>query len=299
MLFRSDMAIDLNAFMHRLMLIVGGLPNASKLDIKWALDASVPKYIWTDDARLMQILTNLVSNSVKFTDEGNIKIDVRADDLASATPMVRIQVSDTGPGIPEDMRAHLFEPFVQGSAERLRPHAGAGLGLAICRKLANAMGGNIELMPSAAKGACFLVTLPLRQAEPNLDGRLPTDVIQSASCPLKVLVAEDTPANQLVIQLMLRGQGHEVTVVNNGAEAVKAFRSALFEVVLLDIQMPVMDGYEASRQIRLSGDSGQKVPIAALTAFTQDSDRKKAAECGISHFLSKDRKSTRLNSSHT
>ena len=283
----SDMAIDLNAFMRRLMLLVGGLPSASTLDIKWSIDPSVPQSILCDDARLMQILTNLVGNSVKFTREGGIRIDVRADKPVGATPMICFQVSDTGPGISEDLRAHIFDPFRQGSAERLRPHAGAGLGLAICRKLVIAMGGSIELVSGSVKGACFLAKLPLRQAEPARAVEALTESAQSASRPLSVLVAEDTPANQLVVQLMLRGQGHKVTVVNNGAEAVEAFRSDPFDIVLLDIQMPVMDGYEASRQIRLLGDAGRSVPIAALTAFTQDSDRSKAAECGISHFLSK------------
>jgi len=283
----NDMAIDLNAFMGRLMLLVGGLPNASKLDIKWLIDASVPQSILGDDARLMQILTNLVGNSVKFTKEGSIRIDVLTAKPVGGIPMIQFRVSDSGPGISAELRAHIFDPFRQGSAERLRPHAGAGLGLAICRKLVMAMGGRIELVPDVAKGACFLVELPLRLVEQKPQGITTTSTETPAFRPLRILVAEDTPANQLVVQLMLRGQGHEVTVVENGAEAVEAFRGTLFDVVLLDLQMPVMDGYEAARQIRLLGNEGRTVPIAALTAFTQDSDRSKAAECGISHFLSK------------
>jgi CheY-like chemotaxis protein len=104
---------------------------------------------------------------------------------------------------------------------------------------------------------------------------------------LHILVAEDTPAHQMVVKLMLNGLGHDVTLVNNGAEAVEAFGSARFDAVFLDIQMPVMDGYTAARAIRSSGDEGRSVPIAALTAFTQDSDREKARDCGIRHFVTK------------
>ena len=104
---------------------------------------------------------------------------------------------------------------------------------------------------------------------------------------MHILVAEDTPASQMVVKLMLSGLGHDVTVVNNGAEAVEVFRSGRFDAVLLDIQMPIMDGYTAALAIRASGDVGRSVPIAALTAFTQDSDREKARDCGICHFVSK------------
>jgi len=281
------MPTDVKAFLSRLMLIVGGLPNSSKLQIRWSVDASVPASIDADEARLMQVLTNLVGNAVKFTEEGSILIEV-ATEVVADVPQIKLSVTDTGPGIPDTLRAQLFEPFIQGSAERLRPHAGSGLGLAICRKLITAMGGTIGLASSTPKGSCFQVLIPLRQtaaAAPGEPIRIapPSAAVRS----LRILVAEDTPANQMVVKLMLSGLGHEVTLVNNGAEAVEAFRSAHFDVVFLDIQMPIMDGYEAARAIRASGDAGRAVPIAALTAFTQDSDRKKVKECEIYHFVSK------------
>jgi CheY-like chemotaxis protein len=280
------MPTDVKAFLSRLMLIVGGLPNSSKLQIRWSVDASVPASIDADEARLMQVLTNLVGNAVKFTEEGSILIAVETEVLAGA-PLIKFSVSDTGPGISDKLRAQLFEPFTQGSTERLQPHAGSGLGLAICRKLVTAMGGTIELASSTPKGSRFEVVLPLRQSAPAVPGESLEIAEPCAVRSLHILVAEDTPASQMVVRLMLSGLGHETTVVNNGAEAVEAFSRAHFDAVFLDIQMPIMDGYEAARAIRASGDAGRTVPIAALTAFTQDSDRKKVRDSGICHFVSK------------
>ena len=282
----NDVSIDAKAFLSRLMLIVGGLPDASSLEIRWSVDPSVPASILADEARLMQILTNLVGNAVKFTKQGSILIEVGTAVVAGA-PLIKFLVSDTGPGISGKLREQLFEPFIQGSAERLRPHAGSGLGLAICRKLVTAMGGSIELASSTEKGSCFQVLLPMRQAAPAAPGEPMAAPGPSAVGSLRILVAEDTPANQMVIQLMLSGLGHEVILVNNGAEAVEAFRSTHFDAVFLDIQMPIMDGYEAARTIRASGEAGRAVPIAALTAFTQDSDRQKVRDCEIHHFVPK------------
>ena len=282
----NDSSMDVKVFLSRFMLIVNGLPNSSNLEIRWSVDPSVPVSIFVDEARLMQVLTNLVGNAVKFTEEGRILIEVATEEVAGA-PLIKFSVSDTGPGIPENLRSQLFEPFIQGSAERLRPHAGSGLGMAISRKLLTAMAGTIELASSTPKGSRFEVKLPLRQAAVAAPDEAMEVAEPSAIRSLHILVAEDTPANQMVVRLMLSELGHEVTLVNNGAEAVEAFRSTRFDAVFLDIQMPIMDGYEAARAIRESGDAGHSVPIAALTAFTQDSDRKKIRDCGIHHFVSK------------
>ena len=284
----SDSIIDLSAFMSRLMLLIGGLPGASRLDIQCTIDPAVPPRMLGDDARLMQILTNLMGNAVKFTKEGSISIDVGTALDADGATLIRFAVADTGSGIPQELREQIFEPFKQGSAERLRPHAGSGLGLAICRKLAAAMGGVVDLLPDTGQGACFTISLPLRQFQETSEASPVISNAPYAGLPLHILVAEDTPANQLVIRLMLQGMGHTVTLVSNGLEAVNAFLgSESFDVVFLDIQMPVMDGYEAAKQIRSSGRSGLAVPIVALTAFTQNSDRDKAKESGVTHFLSK------------
>ena len=280
-------AVELKTFMERLILMVGGLPNASKLDIQNSIDPAVPAQIIADDARLMQILTNLLGNAVKFTQAGEIRIRAFLETGNADQTYLKFSVADTGPGIPPELREQIFEPFKQGAAERLRPHAGSGLGLAICKRLAAAMNGSLELRADYYDGACFVLSLPLQTPAPEIDGGVIELIEPIKNKSLNILVAEDTPANQLVIQLMLEGMGHAVRLVENGQLAVDAWRAGDFEVVFLDIQMPVMDGYEAARTIRASGIAGSKVPIFALTAFTQNSDRVLAAESGITDFLSK------------
>ena len=280
-------AVELKTFMERLILMVGGLPNASKLDIQNSIDPAVPAQIIADDARLMQILTNLLGNAVKFTQAGEIRIRAFLETGDADQTYLKFSVADTGPGIPPELREQIFEPFKQGAADRLRPHAGSGLGLAICKRLAGAMNGSLELRADYFSGACFVLSLPLQTPESEIEGGVIELIEPIKNKSLNILVAEDTPANQLVIQLMLEGMGHKVRLVENGQLAVDAWRAGDFEVVFLDIQMPVMDGYEAARTIRGSGTAGGTVPIFALTAFTQNSDRVRALESGITDFLSK------------
>jgi len=235
----------------------------------------------------MQILTNLLGNAVKFTQAGEIRIRAFLETGNADQTYLKFSVADTGPGIPPELREQIFEPFKQGAADRLRPHAGSGLGLAICKRLAAAMNGSLELRADYFGGACFVLALPLQTPESEIEGGVIELIKPIKNKSLNILVAEDTPANQLVIQLMLEGMGHTVRLVENGQLAVEAWRAGDFEVVFLDIQMPVMDGYEAARTIRGFGTTGSTVPIFALTAFTQNSDRVRALESGITDFLSK------------
>jgi signal transduction histidine kinase/CheY-like chemotaxis protein len=283
----TDSVVELPGFLQRLMLIIGGLPQSSRLRIGYSLDPSVPGHMLADEARLMQILTNLLGNGVKFTLQGEVGLRVSVEHDADGLPRILFCVSDTGPGIAQELRDQIFEPFKQGAAERLRPHAGSGLGLAICRRLTEAMAGTLELLPADGRGASFLLTLPLRAVDVEPGPSAPGPVELEPSRSLRVLVAEDMPANQLVIRLMLEGKGCVVTLTSNGLEAVEAFANGRFDMVILDIQMPVMDGYEAARRIRASGAAGRDVLLVALTAFTQNSDRDKALACGVTEFLSK------------
>jgi CheY-like chemotaxis protein len=199
-------------------------------------------------------------------------------------------VSDTGPGIPSELGDTIFEPFKRDYSSTNKP--GTGLGLSISRQLAIAMNGTLGIDPTVARGACFVLRVPLRSATstPISDesSTAPSDP------PLSILVAEDTPANQFVLRLMLNRLGHSVHTVNDGQAAVEAFAALKFDLVLLDVQMPVMDGYTAARTIRASGETGRAVPIIALTAFTQDSDRDAAFSAGVNAFITKPIRSQEL-----
>ena len=281
--------LDLKAAIERLMFVVAGLQGTTKqLDIRCDVSPDIDRPILADGQRLTQILTNLLGNALKFTEHGSVELLVRADKLAAPSPKLVFLVKDTGKGVPEHMWERIFEPFRQVGEERFEPHAGSGLGLAICRQLARAMGGDVTLDQSSPAGSTFRLEIPLRFAESGAGaGAAPATGASVPGRCLKVLVAEDTPASQLVIQLMLQRLGHEVTVVDNGLLAVEAFARADYDVVFLDLQMPVMNGHEAAQAIRGAGERGRQVKLVALTAFAQTSDREAALAVGIDLVVTK------------
>ena len=220
-----------------------------EVDLGFEVQAEVPESLLGDDLRLRQILLNLVSNAIKFAPGGKVRVRLRCDPGPAFAGALLLEVEDNGVGIEVNRLAAIFEPFVQERAATARDFGGTGLGLAISQRIARLMGGDIMLAPKAERGACFVLTLPLAVASPENvahDGPVATE----ASGPLCVLVAEDTPTNQLVVRLMLEGLGHRVQLVGDGAQAVSRFGDDRFDLVILDIQMPVMDGYEAARRIR-------------------------------------------------
>jgi hypothetical protein len=224
---------------------------------------------------------------VKFTPSGRVDLVVSRGAEGPSGPTIRFEVRDTGIGIPRDFVDHVFEPFRQARSQRLRPHAGTGLGLSICRRLAQAMDGALELARTGPDGSSFVLSLPLVAAAPAPAQAPASPAMGEAGSGLRILVAEDTAASQLVIRLMLERLGHSVEIVEDGQEAVEAFARGGFDAVFLDLQMPRMDGYEAARAIRASGPAGASVPLVALTAFSQPAERERAQASGFSQFVSK------------
>jgi signal transduction histidine kinase/ActR/RegA family two-component response regulator len=279
--------VEIGRFVATLLDLIRRLPGAQKLAISATADPDVPSSIVVDEARLGQILINLMANAVKFTPAGGVTLRISVVGDPSARRL-RLAVSDTGLGIDPEHRELIFEPFRQGRAGRLRPHAGTGLGLAICRRLAHAMDGQLELEETGPAGSRFVLAIPLVDAAvaapvaPTADHR-----VVSSDASLAVLVAEDTPANQIVIRAMLERMGHRPTLVADGQQAVETFARGGFDIVFLDVQMPVMDGFEAARRIRASGPVGAAVPLVALTAFSQRADRDRALASGFDQFVSK------------
>jgi signal transduction histidine kinase/CheY-like chemotaxis protein/HPt (histidine-containing phosphotransfer) domain-containing protein len=223
---------------------------------------SVPETIVGDAGKLGQILLNLVGNAAKFTATGSVCLSIDADPACGGR--LRVVVADTGIGIPAEARAHIFEPFRQAEGSVARRFGGSGLGLAICHGLLDVLGGSIDFVTEVGKGATFTVLFPFETAEGAASARVEED---EALPPLRLLIAEDNPVNALIVQAMLERDGHRIDRVETGAAAVAAAISTDYDVILMDLAMPELDGATACRRIRSSGHATRSVvPILAVSA---------------------------------
>jgi signal transduction histidine kinase/CheY-like chemotaxis protein len=255
--------------------------------------SAVPADLVGDPLRLRQVLTNLVGNALKFTDEGEIRIEItRAHSSDPARPVgLRFAVVDSGIGIPVADRARIFEAFTQADGSATRRFGGTGLGLAISSQLVLRMGGHLEVESTPGQGSTFSFVLTFAVAEGHA---LATALAPARSPlprparPLAILLAEDGAVNQLLVKRLLEKAGHTVSVVETGGQAVDAFARMHYDVVLMDIQMPEMDGFEATAMIRVRERSGRRrVPIIALTAHAMQGDRERCLAAGMDGYLSK------------
>jgi hypothetical protein len=253
--------------------------------LSWGVAQDLPGALYSDSGRLRQVLMNLLSNAVKFSNGGDVVLTV-THDLSSGRPMIRFAVADSGPGIPVAQRDRLFQPFSQLQAPDRRNTGGTGLGLAICRRLVEIFGGRIGVADRPAGGSVFWFTIPLSPAR----GRAgPADAAPAPRAPFRarILLVEDSPANQLVAATWLRRAGHRVDVAGNGFEAVAAVSERPYDIVFMDVFMPEMDGIEATRRIRaLPGPEG-RTPVIALTANVMAGDRERFLEAGMNGLLAK------------
>ncbi|MHC1699720.1 MAG: PAS domain S-box protein [Humidesulfovibrio sp.] len=263
----------------------------------------VPPFISGDPARLRQILVNLAANAVKFTQEGAVKITLetvgpdsppRAKSPTGALMggvQLLLRVQDTGIGIPEDVQHLVFENFTQADSSTSRKYGGTGLGLAICRQLARFMGGDIWLVSEPGEGSTFFVTLPFARAEAPAAQSAPAKSLEPPRQvrSLHVLLVEDTPANTVIAQAFLRRLGHTSRHAANGQDALELLRTQAFDLVLMDVEMPVMDGLEATRRLRAgeAGELNRFAPVLAMTAHALAAFREKCAEAGMSGFVPK------------
>lgn len=249
-----------------------------------ALD--VPARLHGDAGRLRQVLSNLLSNAVKFTEDGHVQTTVQVVGVEGHAGMVRFSVRDSGVGIPEDKLDHVFEEFAQLDPSMSRAHGGTGLGLTIARRLVQLMGGKLHAESRLGEGSRFWFDVPLPPAAPAADASPPPTEPSAPRRPIRILLAEDNPVNQLVAQAILERRGHSVHVVANGLLAVEAVKTGAFELVLMDVRMPEMDGLEATRSIRALPEHGT-LPIVALTAHALAEERQRCFDAGMDDFLSK------------
>jgi signal transduction histidine kinase/ActR/RegA family two-component response regulator len=264
-------------------------------------DRDLPQWVVGDAARLRQVVINLVSNAIKFTSSGSVSVHIAAAPRVLLDPIdrvrVRIEVSDTGIGIDSQTLATLFQPFTQAERSTAGAYGGTGLGLSISARLVAMMGGTIGASSEPGAGSRFWFELPLRRADGSQrsvahapDLFLVGTPVRARSLPVAaplVLVAEDNPVNQVLAVRLLEKCGYRAKIVGNGRDAVAAVERGSYAAVLMDCQMPELDGYEATREIRSrEGDSG-RVPIIAMTANSMAGDREKCLDAGMDDYVSK------------
>ncbi len=253
--------------------------------------------VWNGDSvRVRQVLYNLISNALKFTTDGKVDVVIDAPEV-DGVRVLRIRVRDTGIGIAAENLATLFDKFVQADSSTTRRFGGTGLGLSICRELVTLMGGSIDVQSTPGEGACFEVVLPLAWLSPETQLVSPPPPTAAehqkeaaeAGPPLRVLAAEDNETNQTVLRTILQTLGVELTVVGNGSEALDAWQDGAFDLILMDIQMPVMDGVAATLRIRaLESERGLKrTPIVALSANAMKHQVAEYLEAGMDAHLAK------------
>lgn len=264
------------------------------LEVSWQTDAEVPDRLVGDAGRLRQILINLVGNAIKFTDTGFVKVEVNAIQCSGELGGLTFVVRDSGLGMPAQRLAEIYQPFTQIDSSSTRKRGGTGLGLSISNKLVELMGGRLYVSSQEGMGSTFAFTIKLPVAEAgeiapeSIESREPASAAARSTRPLKLLVAEDNPINQRLILRMLERAGHAATVVETGREAVAATARESFDLVLMDVQMPDLDGIQATIQIRQREVlQGGHLPIVAMTAHAMPGDRANCLAAGMDAYLSK------------
>jgi signal transduction histidine kinase/ActR/RegA family two-component response regulator len=248
-----------------------------------AVDGNVPAALVGDPDRLAQVLRNLAGNAIKFTQQGSISVHVTAEVLAEPTIELCFAISDTGIGIPPEKQVAIFQPFVQADNSAMRSYGGAGLGLSLASALAELMGGKISLESVPGRGSRFEFTAIVKRAATT---RVPPPAVFKSK--KHILVAEDNVVNQRLAARLLEREGHQVEIAASGKQALEMLDRGPFDVVLMDIQMPEMDGLTAARQIRRSElGSGRHIPIVAVTAQASESDRRRCLEAGMDAYITK------------
>jgi len=266
------------------------------LQFEFNAPPEVPDALLGDPGRLRQILLNLIGNAIKFTERGHIHVSISAAFPAAGRALLHFTVKDTGIGVPPEMQEKIFAAFSQADGSMARRFGGTGLGLAICLRLVRMMGGQIWVESTPRHGSIFHFTVDLGlQAEstaapektaPAADAA--SDFSTSLTRPLRILLVEDNAVNRLLAQRLLQKRGFQVTIASNGKEAISATQAAEFDLILMDIQMPEMDGFEATAEIRKHESAiGKHTPIIALTAHAMKEDRERCLAAGMDSYVTK------------
>ncbi len=312
----EETEFDLHELLQGIAELLAVQSNSRKLDFECTLDNDLPHMLQGDPTRLRQILLNLGGNAVKFTEKGSVLIHVGMEQEAVGQVMMLFTVKDTGIGIPDEAMSRLFQPFSQVDSSISRKFGGTGLGLRICKQLVEMMGGSIDVDSSPGEGSTFSVRVRLglqnpsrlsspTKIKPSLNNQSSQTLIlrdlqeEKQAIPdtspdpgfadrMRILLAEDNQVNQQLVLYLLESEGFRAAIANNGKEAVETIEKEQVDLVLMDVQMPIMDGLEATRRIRyLERDGEHHTPIIAMTAHAMKGDRERCLAAGMDGYLSK------------
>jgi PAS domain S-box-containing protein len=260
------------------------------LELNVEIDSGIPACFKGDAVRFKQVLMNLMNNAIRFTETGRVNVFVRNCSHSAVSGQLRIEVADTGIGIPEDVIPKLFNPFFQADSSTTRKYGGTGLGLSICKNLMTLMNGQIGVVSRLGHGSTFWFTVQLEEVSAvPLKKELCTKTINmTEKGQVRILLAEDNPVNQAVAARTLEKQGFKVEIVENGHRAIEAIQKNYYDLVLMDCQMPVMDGYDAATEIRkLEKHTGKRIPIIAFTAGALKDEEARCLKSGMDDYVTK------------
>ena len=287
----ESIPFDLRQLIKQLLAILEIKARERNNSLKFLLDSDIPDFVQGDPVRLSQILNNLIGNALKFTENGSIKLSIEVVAQEAERVFLEFTITDTGIGIQQDKLTSIFEKFTQGSNDTTRRFGGTGLGLSIVKELVEIQGGKIAVESQMGRGSTFRVVIPFLKTDgtPEMEGAHSPEVkvnlerLQGA----RILLAEDNPINQLLVRKLLEDGHMTYQVANNGREALDLLAQQDFDLVLMDMQMPEMDGYEAMYHIRQNMGTKSSIPIIALTAHASQGEATKCIMAGANSFVSK------------
>jgi CheY-like chemotaxis protein/anti-sigma regulatory factor (Ser/Thr protein kinase) len=281
-------AFSLKALIRNTLAIARVAAKTKNLLLEYSVDPGVPEWLMGDHARLRQVLLNLLSNAVKFTDAGSIALNVRMDSATDGRERIRFAVTDTGIGVPAAQQYRLFKKFSQVDSSDSRRRGGTGLGLAICKRLVELMDGEIGVVSETGKGSTlwFAVHLP-PAAKPEIEPNIEITREESDPGDARILVVDDVDTNREIVEAYLEDIGYHVDTVGSGVEAIQALGSERYDLVLMDIQMPIMDGVTATRHIRAMPPPIKNIPVIAMTGNVLPQQVRSYLNAGMSDHIGK------------